>query len=646
MDKRVLYINSIFQKDMPLPTADGKIDSIYIEGYANTTQVDRTGDVIPKTAWEKGLENYLKNPIILAHHDHEEPIGRMQEYKVDDRGLWIKARISAAAEETFSLIKDGVLTAFSVGFLIKDATYDAVTDLFIIKDLELIEISVVSVPCNQDSTFSISKAFDSAEEYDSFKQQFAVATETKQVPPVTEPIVQSKKEKFMDPKEMETLLAKTAEEAAQKAAQAILEAQTKAAADKAAKEAEEKALEDKVASIVSKTVEVGQSGAEKLLADVEKRFAEQAETQKNVLEGLQASILEKSKELEAIQKSKMNFAEGRGQDGLTYAEKEKAFLLSRIKGVDIGATNFGRQVVEKAGAHVPSATFELEVSTNIENEVRRQLVVAPLFRSIDMKTNVMTIPINPEAGDGTWITNAQFGTTASPGTAQTHALTAITLNAYKVATMEYMAYEEEEDALLAIMPVVRDAMIRRIARAVDKAYLRGAGSGADPVKGVATYDATSVVNVTNSGAVTVANLRSLRKDLNWLGLDASNLFFVVSTDAYYDLLDDTTFLTVDKAGPAATILTGQVGVLGNTPVLVSSLLDGKTTGTTTSTTNYGAICVAPSNFLAGNQRGVRFDTQDLVETQRKVMVNSMRTGLTQISNYGGSLQGVSVLRWS
>lgn len=643
MDNKILHISSSFIKSVPLPTADGKIDSIYIEGYANTTAVDRSGDVIPKVAWEKGLENYLKNPIILAYHDHDEPIGRMEEHDINDKGLWIKARISAAAEDVFNLIKDGVLTAFSVGFIIKDATYDAATDLFIIKELELLEVSVVAVPCNQDSTFSISKAFDSAEDFISFKKQFATEQEAKGPQSSEVKSVQSKKEFNMDPKELEALLAKTAAEAAA----TVIASQEKAAAEKAAKEAEEKALSDRVDAIVAekvKGIELGQSGAEKLLADVEKRLEEEASARKSVLEGLESSIKEKAAELEAIQKSKMQFASGAPED-VAYADREKAFLLAKVKGCAIDATKFGRSVVEKAGAHVASATWELEVSRNMEDEIRRQLVVAPLVKNIQMQTNVMTIPVNPEAGDATWITNAQFGTTASPGAAQTHQLKEITLNAYKVATMEYLAYEEEEDSLLALLPVIRDAMVRRVSRAVDKAYLLGAGSGADPVKGFATYDATSAVVPTNTGVATIANLRSLRKDLGVYGLNPADIFFIVSTDIYYDLLDDTSFQTVNNVGPqAATFLTGQVGVLAGTPVLVSSQFPTKAGGAATAATNIGAIAVAPANFIGGSQRGLRFDTQDLVETQRKVMVNSLRLGMTQLSTVNG--MGVSTLRWS
>jgi HK97 family phage prohead protease/HK97 family phage major capsid protein len=638
---KVLRLDSLFQKSTPLPTATETIDSIFIEGYANTTDVDRSGDVIPKTVWEAGLQNYLKNPIILAYHDHDEPVGRMVDYRIEDKGLFIKARISAAAEDVFNLVKDGVLTAFSVGFIIKDATYDSVTDLFIIKELELLEVSVVSVPANQDSTFSLSKSFDNEDDYNLFKKQFSSDEFAKGQKTLEDLTVQQKKEIFMDPKDLEVLLAKTAAEAAQN----VITAQATAAAEAAQKAAEEAATEKRIADAVAKatTVTTGASGAEQLLADIEKRLEAQEQTNKSALAGLESVIKEKAAELEAIQKSKMSFDKG-NNDAVSYEEKEQAYLLSKITGKSIAETKYGSGLVEKAGAHVPSATWELEVSRNMEYEIRRRLVVAPLMRGINMQTNVMTIPVNPEAGDATWITNAQFGTTSSPGSAQTHTLKEITLNAFKVSTLEYLAYEEEEDSLLVLLPTIRDAMVRRVARAIDKAYLLGAGSGSDPVKGLSIYDATSVVVPTNTGACSIANLRALRKDLGAWGLEPSELAFIVSQDVYYDLLDDTAFLTVDKAGPSATILTGQVGYVGNTPVMVSSMFPTKAGGASTATTNIGAICVAPANFLAGNQRGLRFDTQDMVETQRKVLVSSLRTGLTQLTTNLG--QGVSTLRWS
>lgn len=635
---KVLFLNSSFTKSEPLPTADGKIDSITIEGYASTNDADRHGDIVPASVWEAGIKNYLKNPIILAYHQHDEPVGRMTEHKVDDKGLYVKARISAAAEDVFNLVKDGVLTAFSIGFRIVDAEYNSALELFVVKELELHEISVVSVPANQNTLFSLSKAFDTAEEFKSFKMQFAnQSNSAKGLEASGDANSEINEEWNMNPEELQKMLAAAAKDAAEQATKSLLAAQEKAAAEKAAADKEAADLEAKIKAAVALATP-STTGAEALLAEVEKRFAAQADETKSVVAGLESALKEKAAELEAIQKSRMQFTDGKAGE-MSYADKEKAVILAKMAGKALEGTKFGRQMVEKYGAHVPSATWELEVSTNMENEVRRRLVVAPTLRGITMATNVMTIPVNPEAGIATWMANTAFGTTDSAGNTETHALKEITLNAYKVATNEYVAFEEEEDALVAIMPVIRDGMVRRVARAVDRAMLRGAGSGSDPVKGLATYDASSTVtlDISNGDKLTVAKLQAMRRDIGAWGLDPSELIYVVSTEGYYDLLEDTNFLTVDKVGQQATLLTGQIGAVGNTPVLVSAEFAAK------ADTAVGAVVYHPGNFLVGNQRGLRVDTQDLVETQRRVMVASLRTGMTQVTtNLGGA---VSALRY-
>lgn len=630
---KILYLDNVFTK--ALPTAEEQIDSIYIEGYASTSDVDRHGDVIPPSVWEAGLENYLKNPVILAYHDHDDPCGRMTEHRVDAKGLWIKARISAASE-VFSLVKDGVVTAFSVGFRIKDAEYNSAAEVFMVTELELHEISVVAVPANQNTLFNLSKSFETDAEYKSFKLQFAPKGESaKGLESTTEAESTNIIKEFgMNQEEIKNMLAAAAKEAAEQATKAMADKQAQELAEKAAAAKAEAELDARIKSAVA-SISTGESGAEKLLAEVEKRFAEQTESTKSVIAGLESALKEKAAEIEAIQKSKMQFA-GDKTGEMSYADKEKAVMLAKMAGKSLDGTKFGRDMVQKFGAHLPGATWELEVSLNMENEVRRRLVVAPTLRNVAMQTNVMTLPVNPEAGTATWMANSAFGTSASAGATQNHALKEITLNAYKVATNEYMAYEEEEDSLIVLMPIVRDAMVRRVARAVDRAFLLGAGTGADPVKGLATYDAVADVSPSAaSGVVTVANLRAMRKGLGAWGLDPAEMVYVVSTEVYYDLLDDPVFQTMDKVGNQATLLTGQVGSIANTPVLVSAEFASKASGAV------GAIAYAPGNFLVGNQRGLRVDTQELVETQRRVMVASLRTGMTQVTTNLGA--GVSKL---
>lgn len=629
---KLLYLNSAFTKE--LPTAGGTIESIYIEGYASTTDMDRSGDVVPQSVWEEGIKNYLKNPIILAQHDYDEPIGRTIEHRIDEKGLWIKARISAAAE-VFNLIKDEVLTAFSIGFRILDAEYNAAAEAFLIKKLELVEISVVSVPCNQNTLFNLSKAFDSAEDYNSFKAQFIPKGESaKGLESLTDKKSAIKKEWNMDPKELQTMLDNAAKAAAEQATKALLDKQ---AADAAEKAAAEKAAADMDARIKA-AVAGSTTGVEKLMADIEKRFADQETSSKSAIEGLEATLKEKAAEIAAMQKSKMSFAED--TKCADYADKEAAVILAKITGKAIDQTKFGQSLVQKAGAHVPNATWEQEVSLTMEQDVRRKLVIAPTLRNLNMQTNVMKISVNPEAGYGTWVANADFGNANgnSAGAATTHALTEITLSAFKLATKEYVAFEEEEDALLTLMPVIRDAMVRRTAKSVDVAMLRGTADATIPVKGLSKFAVGGEI-VTNpvGTVVTVAKLRALRAALGTLGLTPADVTFVVSSDVYYNLLEDATFMTMDKVGTSATILTGQFGQVGGSPVLVSSEFLPKAIGVA------GAVAYYSPNFIVGNQRGLRMDTQDLVETQRKVLVASLRTGMVQISTANGN--GAAVLNW-
>lgn len=635
---KILFLNSSFIKsETPPATTDGKIASITIEGYASTNDADRQGDIVPASVWEKGISNYLKNPVILAYHDHSEPVGRMVDHRIDGKGLWVKARISAAASEVFDLVKDGVLTAFSIGFRIVDAEYNSAAELFVVKELELHEISVVSVPANQNTLFSLSKAFDTAEEFKSFKMQFAPNSESaKGLESSTEASSEVKKEMEMDPKQLEQMLADAASKAAEQTAKAIVESQAKALAEKAAAEKAEVELDARVKAAVA-SISTVDTGAEKLLAEVEKRLASAEESSKSVIAGLEASLKEKASEIEAITKSKMSFQEAK--DGMSYGDKEKAVFLAKMAGKSIDGTRLGRDLVQKYGAHVPSATWELEVSLNLESEVRRRLVVAPIFRNIAMQTNVMTIPVNPEAGTATWVTNAEFGAVPatlgaagpSAGGNATHALKEITLNAYKLATNEYTAYEEEEDSLLALMPIIRDGMVRRVARAVDKAFLLGAGSGSDPVKGLSIWatNTTATGNTVVAG-MNVAKLRTLRQGLGAWGLDPAEVIYIINTDTYYQLLEDTTFQTMNQVGSQATLLTGQIGQIGGSPVLVSAEFASPGTGVA------GAIAVNPGNFIVGNQRGLRIDTQELVETQRRVMVASLRTGMTRVTTNLGN----------
>ena len=176
MKDKTLYLNSSFETK----SVKKGSKALKIAGYANTITKDRAGDVVTANAWAKGVENYRRNPVLLYQHKHDAPIGRVEKITVDKKGIFVEAKVSEAAERSHgiqTLIKDGALKSFSVGFRVKDGKYNREDDSMMITDVELMEISVVSVPCNQDSLFSIKKSFESDDDYEEFKKSFEEASD-------------------------------------------------------------------------------------------------------------------------------------------------------------------------------------------------------------------------------------------------------------------------------------------------------------------------------------------------------------------------------------------------------------------------------------------------------------------------------------
>jgi len=173
---KTFYLNSSFETK----GVSKKTRGLKIAGYANTITKDRAGDVVTAEAWAKGVKNFLKNPVMLYQHKHDCPIGKFEKVTVDKKGIFVEGLVSDAAEKNLgvqTLIKDGALKSFSVGFRVKDGKYNREDDSMLITDVELLEISVVSVPCNQDSLFSIRKSFDSEDEFNTFKKSLKEASE-------------------------------------------------------------------------------------------------------------------------------------------------------------------------------------------------------------------------------------------------------------------------------------------------------------------------------------------------------------------------------------------------------------------------------------------------------------------------------------
>ena len=137
---------------------------LFIEGFANRAMmagekiIDRGMEHIPAQEWD--IKEWKKNPIIFFNHNRDMPIGQGVAAKISDDGLWIKAKISQSdapeIKKVRDLIEEGTLKTFSVGI---DVGEEVIEDdgSITLKEVKLLENSVVSIPMNQESFFNISK---------------------------------------------------------------------------------------------------------------------------------------------------------------------------------------------------------------------------------------------------------------------------------------------------------------------------------------------------------------------------------------------------------------------------------------------------------------------------------------------------------
>ena len=647
---------------------DGGLD---IKGSASTNAVDRAGDIIEHDAWTKGgLENFKNNPVILFNHNYDRPIGRAKELSVGENGLDITARISKSANEIKDLIKDGVLGAFSVGFKVKDAEYMTETDGYKIKDAELFEVSVVSVPCNQNAVFSIAKSFDNMEEYNKFKQDFiqtnsigadakieqsseAIAdkTETKMSEDVKTPEASPEFDLETFAKEVaeKTAASIAMKQAEQKAAEAKAqtEAEEKAKVEAEAKQAEEQAEMEKQKKIVAS----GLSGAEKLMEDVEKRVNEKHEDLETVVKSLEKELAEKSEEIMSIRESKRIFADRGNKD---WKEAFQGDILdAKILGLATGKgyeTDYAKGVMQKVNEHsgvqVSSADFEQIVSTNVERDIQNELVLAPLFREIPMTSANMIIPILPDAGYAEFASgqtasgSSPHGNLAERGDTYGSPfggvdLTERTLSTKKLISQSYLGNETEEDAIMPILPLIRESIVRSHARAIENAIL--AGDDADGAFGTSgasfegllhlarnDSDYTQSSTAFASDTVTAAELLGLRKNMGKYGVNPSDVVYIVSQRTYFELLEDAEFQDANLVGDQATKLSGEIGQVFGSRVLLCDEFASP------AVSKFAAIAVNPMNFVMPRLRGVTIESDYEVANQRRVLVASQRLGFIDL----------------
>ena len=637
-------MNKIFNLTSTFKTQAQDDGSVMIRGMASTADFDRAGDSISVEAWQKGgLKNFEKNPIILFNHDYDKPIGRATGLKAGPDGLELECKISKSAPANVAeLVKDGVLGAFSVGFRVKDADYIKETDGLMIKDAELFEVSVVSVPCNQSATFSLAKSFDSDKEYEEFKKTFTNRVDlagqslakdeditsgiASDHTPQSAEINSADQEIKMDNQNID-LEAFAKKVAADTAAQiAMKQAEQKAAEQAVVEKAAEQASFIEAQDIKVKTGI--QSGVEALMADVQAQLTAKDAKIDEVMAKHSKDLEEKSAEITAMQNSKKTFSDRAGKGDVSKWGQDflKAHLLGVMtqKGMHTG---FARDLQEKAGIDytTSAADIDQEVSRLLEKEIQNELKVARLFREMPVNGAATVLPIQPDVNPAVFQTGAAAaGNLENRGASDsTFKAKQVILNAYRLISSSFMDNNVDEQVLINLMPMLVESVARAHGRAVENAIVNGSGS----ITGLDGYAAAhgTTLDVSDGTRLTSALLLAAREGMGRYGVNPTDMAYIVSNDGFYDLLNDANFQTLDEVGSdLAARITGTIGAVYGTPVIVSEEFAAPGAGVP------AALAVNTRNYVIPRLGGVTVEQDYEVMNQRRVIVASQALGFEEL----------------
>ena len=139
-------------------------------GYASVFQVlDHHQEVIVSKAFKGSLQRWRskgKLPKMLWQHDAKKPVGVWHEIYEDDHGLFVKGQLLldlAAGREAYALLKAGIIDSLSIGFRPIKAKRDGKSQVRLLEEVDLMEISLVTFGANPEAKITAVKRFDAAD---------------------------------------------------------------------------------------------------------------------------------------------------------------------------------------------------------------------------------------------------------------------------------------------------------------------------------------------------------------------------------------------------------------------------------------------------------------------------------------------------
>jgi uncharacterized protein len=130
-------------------------------GYGSVfDNVDAYGDVVVKGAFSASLADWGskgKLPPMLWQHSSWEPLGPFTQMVEDEKGLYVEGKIlldaGATEKRAHTHLVAGTVTGLSIGYYIPEGglSYDSASGAFLLKQIDLREVSLVTFPANEEA---------------------------------------------------------------------------------------------------------------------------------------------------------------------------------------------------------------------------------------------------------------------------------------------------------------------------------------------------------------------------------------------------------------------------------------------------------------------------------------------------------------
>uniref|UniRef100_UPI0040485D64 HK97 family phage prohead protease n=1 Tax=Yoonia sp. TaxID=2212373 RepID=UPI0040485D64 len=159
-------MTAMFKAAQPVMAIKSIKESGEFEGLGSTFggEPDSYGDVIAPGAYANSLAAHKSKgtmPKMFWQHDSSQPIGKWLDASETDEGLMMHGKLNMGVQrgkEAYALLKERDIDGLSIGYRIKASEVDIETGICTLTEIDLQEVSVVSIGANETATVSSVKA--------------------------------------------------------------------------------------------------------------------------------------------------------------------------------------------------------------------------------------------------------------------------------------------------------------------------------------------------------------------------------------------------------------------------------------------------------------------------------------------------------